>query len=244
MPAISETATDRGAVFTFTSDSGSSAVAHIVPHDALAPLAPALRSFAEQHRVAFATYRDGAAVEHVRQVAAPLLKATRSAIEAGRTERSAIAEADRVARTVPPSVDMSAAPERRSRYREMDSAAQVRAVQGASLADLAALTKDGNLAYLDPAAFELAERRFVALAQIERTGMMADHAQRPSLDLLTASGPDREAAERAANEVLARFDDRKAAMEAAERSLQSHLAFVAAALDMRPDEALAAVLAA
>lgn len=238
---ISQTKTDRGTVFTLSADGRSTAV-HLGNHAALDGLTESNRALSEHMDRAYKTFQPDVAIAELRKVAKPTLASVRKAIEAGRKERRAITEAEAVLRAVPVSVDMSLASERRARFAKMDRVAQMQAVQAADLPDLAALVADGNLADIAPEAFTMAEQRYIALAHIARTGMLAGFERQPTLAMLTATGPDMAEAERAANDALDQHQARKDAMQNVEATLQHQIALLAVALNMTPQNVLTEVL--
>lgn len=233
-----------GPVYTLTKGDLRAAV-HMPAIPALAELTEANRAFGEQLTHVAATYQDAKWPGETAKIAGPILKATRAAVEAGQDARRNLAERKARARTRPPTLaDKSNDAEIRAQYRGADIGAQIEGVKGADLRALAALVAEGNLARLDPRAFELAEQRYLALAHIERTGMGADFQRQPTLQQLTASGVDMEAAEAAATGLIAQFEQAEADLDATESALQHQIAMLSIALQLPPSKVLEMVLSA
>ncbi|SFG02186.1 hypothetical protein SAMN05518801_105245 [Novosphingobium sp. CF614] len=244
-PTLTENPTDRGPVFTYSTDSGP-AIAHLPVLPELAELPEANRHFAATIARAFDRFQPAAATEELRRIAGPaMLGAIKRAIAAGQASRRAHAEADARAREIPPSLDMSQEAERRARYRGLSLADQMAAAQRADLADLAAIVARGNLCDWAPEAFDLASERYAALAWAERVGLASNHPRQPSLEGgLTVTGPDAAAVETAALAALAHHRQRADDLETVEAALRNQICLVAAALEMTPDDVLAATMAA
>lgn len=118
--------------------------------------------------------------------------------------------------------------ERRSRYRGLADAKAVAAVQAADLADLAALTVDGNLAGLPQAAYDLARARFLELNLVEKSGLQAQFARRATLDDPLPTGPDLDAARAQAREWLDAHEKDGKAVAIHRRALVDYAAFLSA----------------
>ncbi|WP_103729572.1 hypothetical protein [Novosphingobium sp. HII-3] len=214
-------------------------------HAPLSGLATASVAYANGGADAFAKYLPEPALEHVRSnVAPPMLAALGRAMHLASAERRAVAETDARLRAVPESVDMRHEAERRARVAAMDRATQMAFVQSADITDLAALVARGNLAAISPEAFEVAADRYLALAHVERSASHSLHPLRPSLELLSPTGPDMAAAEAAAQASIAQHNDRRAALDEVEQALQNTLSVLAVSLDAQPSDVLDAVLAA
>jgi hypothetical protein len=244
-PTLTEHPNDRGPVFTYSTDAGPS-IAHLPELPELAELPEANRQFSAMIARAFDRFQPAAAVEELRRIAGPAMFATiKRAIAAGQASRRTYVEAEARGREIPPSIDMGQEQERRTRFRGMSLADQMAAAQRADLADLAAIVARGNLCDWAPEAFEVAQERWLALAWAERVGLASDHPRQPSLEGgLTVTGPDAAAVEAAARDAMAHHRQRADNLETVEAALRNQVCLVAAALEMTPEDVLAAVMAA
>jgi hypothetical protein len=242
---FTEANNERGVTFTLATANGARRSGlHLTDHPVLAGLIPHNRAFGEQIAHVVSTYQQSRWAAEIAKIAGPILTAVHTAIEAGRQNRRDLAASKARARAVPPSVDMTHAAELRSRYRGVEIGAQIERVNAADLRELAALVADGNLAELADAAWQLAEQRYLALAHVERAGTVADFERKPTLDMLTAIGPDIDAAEAAAVALVEQMQQREADLDTVEQALQNQIVILALALETTPQQVLEQVLTA
>ncbi|TPG38654.1 hypothetical protein EAH79_16210 [Sphingomonas koreensis] len=176
-----------------------------------------------------------------------LFDASSNAIEMARVARRDTMEADARSMQVPASINMSNAAEIRSIYRSLDAGEQHRRVLNAPLVELAALVEPGtgNLAALPDVTLNAAVERYAVAAHAERSGMAGSFPRQPSLDgEISAIGVDENATLAAAEAVMAKHRDRLAQISKNEAVLRDLIGYVAAALDIAPQDALAQSLAA
>lgn len=135
------------------------------------------------------------------------------------------------------SIDRQHDPERRSRFRAVKPTQQMQALDTATLADLAALTVDGNLVPLTADAFAEAETRYLEANIIETKALEARFAAKPTLSDPLPVGADVEAARRQADGIIKGHNAEKQVIAVHRRALQDYAAFLGAVFDLPADEA-------
>ncbi|SFF96990.1 hypothetical protein SAMN05518801_104243 [Novosphingobium sp. CF614] len=234
--------TDRGPVFT-----ANGAPVHIPNSEIMAPLVPVLDAFTRRATEVETVMKPEAAPARIAREAGPLLAASKSALNAALADARATAEADARALTPPPTIADAAkvnGPEIRAAFRQGGIGGKMGKIASASAVELAAILEPGNLAELPPQAVELARERALPLYHIERAGLNASAPRKPSLARLLAVGPDAPAVQAEAELAGAYHRGRLDAVEANESVLQHLVGYLAAALHITADDALARVLAA
>lgn len=136
------------------------------------------------------------------------------------------------------SVDRSHDAERRERFRDMEPGGELMAaIQNADLADLTALTADGNLAALPDQAFAEAQSRYLVLNTVERFGLQAQFAAKASLADPLPTGPDTGAAQQQAADVLQSHRAEAEMVKIHARGLQDYAAFLGHVFAIEPADA-------
>lgn len=180
----------------------------------------------------------------LQNTATPMFAAGRFAHSAALVHKREFQEADKRVRQPVETIDFRHAPERRQRYRNMKVGSAMAAIANADLADAAALVVDGNLANLAPDAFALANERYLVLNVLERTGMAAQYAAKPTVSDPLATGVDEAAAQRAADVVIDAHKARGKMVATHGRILQDYAAFLAEAFDLSAGDVFDRMLAA
>lgn len=134
------------------------------------------------------------------------------------------------------SIDRQHDAERRSRFRAVKPNAQMAALDTATLADLAALTVDGNLVPLTTEAFDEAETRYLTSNVIETKALDAQFAAKPTLTDPLPVGADVEAARRQADAIIKGHNAEKQVIAVHRRALQDYAAFLAVVFGMTAAE--------
>ncbi len=212
-------------------------VAIPIGYDALQPLATAGGEFVPIVNAAAAQYLPealpGALLTRTGDM---MLRAGRLAHSAALAHKRAHEKADTALRRAPEGVNAAFHPERRLRYRGLKEADAMRAVAAADLADLAALTIDGNLAALPAPAFELANERYLVAAVLAREGIAATYRLKPSAANPLADGIDEPAARRAAEAIIAGHDADGESVSIHERALRDWVSLLATSYALSPDD--------
>lgn len=147
--------------------------------------------------------------------------------------------------TPPPSIPTERHAEWRGRWHGLGEGEKVQRALAADAEELAALIDGGrSLVQMSDDAWSIVSERAAAVFHVERTGMQARYAMKPSVERLIVHGANLAAAEAAAQEALQRLRDDQEAIEAREMALQSTLALIAAVTRRDPATVLAAALAA
>lgn len=146
-------------------------------------------------------------------------------------------ERDARAREPAPSVDRQYDPERRARFRNLEGGALMSAIAVADLPDLVALVASGNLAALPDQAFEEASKRFLVLNTVEKLGLQARFAAKPTLDNPLPVGADVDAARRQAEAILDGHEAEREMIGIHRRGIQDFSIFLGHIFDLTADEA-------
>ncbi|WP_394270641.1 hypothetical protein [Qipengyuania sp.] len=137
-----------------------------------------------------------------------------------------------------PSIDRKADAERRARFSAMEDAGTLmQSIMAADLADLTALVADGNIAALSHDAWREAQKQFLVLNTVARTGMQADFAGKPTLENPLPDGPDVEGARRQAEAVLDSHDADRQVIDIHRRVIQDYAGFLGHVFGIAPGQA-------
>ncbi len=136
------------------------------------------------------------------------------------------------------SIDRQHDAERRARFRDLKPSAMMQALDTATLADLAALTVDGNLVPLPADAFAEAETRFLEANTIETHALEARFAAKPTLSDPLPVGADVEAARRQADAIIKGHEADAEIIAIHRRVLQDYAGFLGAVFGMTAEECL------
>lgn len=193
------------------------------------------------------TFKEGAfATARVRRFD-PFIEATRAALNTATANARDIEQDRRTSLTPPPFVADAAeryGPEVRNRFRSLEGPGERHEfISTASTIVLAALLVEGGaLANLTEQEAAMAQERALPAFHIARSGLSGAHPKRPSVDAIVVTGVDESAVMAQAQDVVRRFHERIATVEADEAAMQSLVSFIAAGLDVDPATALQRVL--
>jgi hypothetical protein len=219
---------------------GGSTLALMRGFEVLDPIREAAPRFATEANVIAETTRDeklaGVLLE---RIGIQMFRVGRRVQTAALEHKRSFLEGDRKHRQPAESIDRRHDVERRARYRALDVAGQMTAIATADLADLTALTADGNLADLAAEAFALAEERFLVANTLEKTGLASRYALTPTVDQPLASGVDSRAAERAAEVILDAHRAMGEMVEIHERAIRDYTALLANVFNVSQPDAFA-----
>ena len=164
-------------------------------------------------------------------------------VRAGLDESRAVNQAFAVARTIPPTLDLSRADFIVETVRAMDTRARLQFIKTCDATAAAALWSTGQaLTGLSDIEWQMLGDRVLPLFHMVRANTQANFARRPSVDRILATGPDTEAAEADARRAAAELFARRDAIEARESNLQRVLAVLSAISSRRPADILAEAL--
>lgn len=162
-----------------------------------------------------------------------------------RREAEAVEAAERLGREPVPG-DPQLAGEYRARWAALPAPEKHRAVEAMTVEETSALIAAGEgafpglLADTWPALIE----HHQIVAHVARTGLQAHHQVAPSLDRPLAVGPDREAAMRAARQVLAVHHARRDLLDAGQTAIRSIVGAVATLIGEPADAVFSRVVSA
>lgn len=238
--------TATGTVLTVRPEAGPAIVAHVPaqlsgegsPFNASAgPVTAALATLAAQINRADERYTPAARADKLRAVAAqsvgPVL---RKLLDAGRSEQDALNAADARMREIPAG-NMHLRSELRQNFRSMTIPKQAEIAARGDFEFLAAVMEAGREAFpnLPAEIFNVIDRRFIIAAHIKRTGLQADHFKSGTADRPLATGPDTEAANRAAELALHNHELRREEVAMLEDSVRSIINVVAGTTEVTRD---------
>ena len=200
-------------------------------------LREAATTFATEAANIVATYTPNARIGQLRALAVrTLAKPVQRLMEAGRAEARAIAAAWARLIAVPVADATTAALRQhdRSAFALLAIGDKAAWINNASVDQLAAIIEAGRACFPDvtPEIWDRAEQRYAALNFIRMAGTAADYARQPTVDEPLATGVDMDAAERAANDGLARHRQRGDITEAVEQAVQGITNVVALTSEM------------
>lgn len=135
------------------------------------------------------------------------------------------------------SIDRKHDPERRARFHGLKSTTAMQMLATADLADLGALVADGNVAALPADVFAEAERLFLEANIVEKQGLEARFAAKPSLSDPLPVGSDLEAARRQAAVILKGHEAGVEVIAVHRRALQDYAGFLAGVFGITADAA-------
>lgn len=239
--------TSRAAILAATASNGDSRAVAAIPTILEASDSPVrepsrgLRESAEAFAPAASkvieTYTPSARVAQLRELAVKMLaKPLQREIAAGQAEARAIAAAWARLIAVPVADATIAALRQSDRavFTRMAIGDKVAWIERADVDQLGAIMEAGHARFtgVSPEIWERAEHRYAALNFIRIAGLAADHARTPTIDEPLAVGADMAAAERAADEGLARHKRRSDVTDAVSQAVQGIATVVALVCDM------------
>lgn len=143
------------------------------------------------------------------------------------------------ARAVELPMDLPLAAEDRKQFTALSIGDKANWIKDADRIRLAAILQGGRARFADvpDELWQQIEDRYRVLTHIERTGLQADFQLQPNAQNPAIIGPDREASEKAAQQALAEFRQRKHVITEAEDVLRQTIIAVALMTDATVDQA-------
>lgn len=212
------------------------------------PVVPVLQQFTRDAATAEETYLPERLPAAVNRLGAQLLSASSTALSGALAHARERAEVEVRALTPPPAVAEQAdrfGSEIRATFRALDVGAREGKARDGSLSaiEVAALMPMLDTLNLTTEAREALRDHARKVFHIERAGLSAGNARKPTLGAILATGVDREAVAAQAEQAFVHFHAERALVSQREATLQHLVAYLAAALSIEPSEALERIAA-
>lgn len=224
-----------------TFNDGASVATAVVPDTMM----ESVQSLAGAYERARSRLQPAALIEQMRADGVPSIRLFGAEVRMGGKDAAELAERRAVTLTPPPSIPTERFAEHRARWAGLNEGEQMMRALAAEVEELAALIDGGRTLsnVTSDEAWRTIEQRSIRTFHLARTGVQARYSAKPSIHRLIVHGPDRAAAEQAADEALERFQAEHDAIEAREVQLQSTLALLAVVTGRDPATVLAEALA-